>query len=126
MTPAVEIAVGILTATVVVVAFAVVRALARFSKAVDAISEREGPLSSLLEDARKTSGEIRELVAKLEALSDNFEGAASRIGRLGERAASVSSALLDEIEPPVRSAVSLASGIRAGAGLLADRWSRRS
>lgn len=126
MTPAIEIAIAILTVTIVIVAFAVVRAIARFSKAVDVICEETGPLSTLLEDARKTSSEVRELVAKLESISDNFQGAAARIGSISDRAASVSSAMLDQIEPPVRRALSLANGIRVGAEFLADRWSHRA
>lgn len=126
MTPTIEIAIIVLTAVIVIVAFAVVRALSRFSRAVDAMTEETGPLSTLLEDARKTSNEIRELVAKLESISNAFQGAASRIGSVGERAASVSSAMLDQIEPPVRQALSLVNGFRVGAEFLADRWSQRS
>jgi hypothetical protein len=52
-------------------------------------------------------------------------GVAERFRSLGDRALTVSSSILDEVEPPIRQAVSVARGIRAGAGLLMDRWSRQ-
>lgn len=122
MTPLVQVAIGVVTIAFVVVAIAVVRALRRFEKAVDVVTEPNGAWAQLLENASRTSAELRELVVKLENISENLTGVSAGFRGLGERALAVSSAMLDEVEPPIRRAVSLARGIRAGAGVLMERW----
>lgn len=125
MTPFVQIAIGMVTIAVLVMAVAVVRALRRFEMAVDAVTEPNGAVAKLLENASETSTEVRELVVKLEGISDNLSEVAERFRSLGDRACTVSSAILDEVEPPVQRAVSVARGIRAGAEVLMERWGRQ-
>lgn len=122
MTPVVQIAICVSAAAFVVMAIAVVRALGRFAKAVDVVTEPTGALAKLIENASHTSSELRELVVKLETISDSLTGVAEGFRSLGGRALAVSSAMLDEVEPPIQKAVSLARGIRAGANALLDRW----
>lgn len=124
MNPFVQVAIGVATVAFVVIAIAVVRALGRFSKAVDVVTEADGPVATLLENAARTSTEVRELVVRLETISDSLTGVAERFRTLGDRAFAVSSAILDEVEPPVQRAVSVARGIRAGAEVLMERWGR--
>lgn len=125
MNPFVQVAIGVVTIAFVVIAIAVVRALGRFSKAVDVVTEANGPVATLLENASRTSTEVRELVVKLEGISDSLTGVAESFRSLGDRAFAVSSAILDEVEPPVQKAVSVARGIRAGAEVLMERWGRQ-
>jgi hypothetical protein len=122
--PLVQIAIGVATVVFVVIAVAVVRALNRLAKAVDLVTSPTGPVADLLGNATRTSIEVRALVVKLEAISDNLSTVATSFRTLGDRALSVSAAVLDEVEPPVQRAVSLARGVRAGVGVLVDRWAR--
>jgi uncharacterized protein YoxC len=126
MTPFVQAAIGLVAIAIVAVAIALVRALGRFTKAVDSATEPTGAVAMLLENASRTSAEVRGLVVKLEVISESLAGAAEGIRGVSDRAVQVSSAILDEVEPPVRRAVSLARGVRAGAELLMERWGRQS
>ncbi len=122
MAPVVQVAVVVVAITFVVVAIAVVRALGRFTSAVDAVTEPNGAFAQFLENASRTSTELRELVVKLETISESLKGVAEGFRTVGDRAFAVSSAILDEVEPPIQRAVSLARGIRAGTNVLLGRW----
>ncbi len=118
----VDICVILATATFICVAIATIRALGRFTKIADLVSDSTAAFKNLAEDATRTSAEVRELVDSLEAVTESFAGAASKLGIVGDRAASVSSAMLDQVEPPVRKAVAIVEGVRAGAEVLAQRF----
>lgn len=122
LSPFLRVIVVALTVGFLAMAVAVVRALGRFAKAAESITEPTGAVAQLVENASRTSTEARELVTKLDAVAESVAGVAARFRNLGDRALTVSSSILDEVEPPVREAVSLVRGIRAGAGLLMDRW----
>ena len=122
LSPFLRVIIVVFTAGFLAMVVAVVRALGRFSKAAEIITEPTGAVAQLVENAAHTSTEARELVVKLDAVAENVAYVAERFRSLGDRAFTVSAAILDEIEPPFRKAVIVARGIRAGAELLADRW----
>jgi methyl-accepting chemotaxis protein len=125
MTPLAEVAILVATAALVVIAFAVVRAMGQLAKAVDLIADANGPVAKLLADAARTTTEVRQLVVKLETMSESLSGVGESFRDLGDRAVTMSAAILDEVEPPVERAVALMRGLRAGAEVLAERWGHR-
>jgi uncharacterized protein YoxC len=120
----IDIAIGLVVIAVLAMSVAVIRALGHFSRTLDGLTAPDGTLSKLVEDLTRTSAEVRELVAKLERIAESLEEPASQFASLGSRAASVSSAVLDEVERPLLTAVALVRGVRAGAGVLVDRWAK--
>jgi hypothetical protein len=118
----VEACVIVVTLTFLGVAIMTIRALGRFAKIADLVTEQTGAFRTLVEDATRTSAEVRQLVDSLESVTESFAGAASKLGRVGDRAASMSSVVLDQVEPPVLKAVALARGVRAGAEVLASHF----
>jgi uncharacterized protein YoxC len=110
-----QVIIVVATIALLAIAVAIVRALGRFAKAADYLSEPTGAVAKFVENASRTSTETRELVARLDTVAEKFSDLSDRVFKL-------SSAALDEVEPPVRQAVAVARGIRAGAELLMDRW----
>ena len=122
LSPFLQVIVVVVTVAFLAMAYAVVRALGRFARAAESFTEPTGAVAKLVENASRTSTEARELVVRLDAVAENVAGVAEKFRGLSDRAFNVSSAILDEVEPPVRQAVYVARGIRAGAGLLMERW----
>jgi len=69
--------------------------------------------------------ETHELLASVREIMPPAQRVVKRFERLGERAADLSTALLDEIEEPVYTAVALAHGVKTGTGHLLDLLTRR-
>ncbi len=113
------------TAGLVVLVVVAVRALKRFERANESISETLGLLRVLLADATHTSGEVRDLARSLGAVSESVRGIAGKFEAVSDRAVAVSSAVLDEVEAPVRSAVGVVRGVRTGTAVLLRKWASR-
>ncbi len=126
MNTLIAVCIVIVTVALVAVAVAAIRAVSRFSEAVDGAAKTTTALTALLEDATRTSAEIRGLAVSLEDVSKRLSEPATRIGEVGARVASISSGLLDEVESPVRRAVSIVRTLRAVAGALAGTGRGRS
>jgi hypothetical protein len=71
----------------------------------------------LTREARETVASVREVIVPIRRVLDRF-------GALGERTADLSAALLEEVEPLLRTAAAVARGVRAGTSLL-EQLSRR-
>jgi uncharacterized protein YoxC len=125
MSTLVQVSLVLIAAVQVVLVVAVILALKRLGKTADHLDAAIAPLNDLFLDAKQTSGEVRELVASLERVSASVLGIAGRFDAVSDRAAAVSSALLDQVEPPVRTVTALVQGVKAGAGMLLERWTER-
>jgi len=125
MSSVIEVCVAIATGVILVLAVFAIRTLVRFARAGEQASETVKTLDALLRDATDTSREIRGLVESLETVSASLTKAAGQLGGVAERAASVSNDVLDEVEAPVRRAVSLMRGVRRGVGWIGDRIASR-
>jgi ABC-type transporter Mla subunit MlaD len=124
MNTAVVICIAIVTGALVVLAFAAARALGRFAQAGEQAAETAKTLDVLLKDATHTSREIRELVESLEGVSASLTATAERLGVVADRAADVSTGVLDEIEAPIKRAIRVVRGVRNATSSIMDRWSR--
>jgi DNA integrity scanning protein DisA with diadenylate cyclase activity len=101
----VQVCVVIVTIAVVALVIALVRMADRLSK--------------VTEDIRICLVEVREVTGEpVRRVVDRFE-------RLGTRTAAVSSAFLEEVEAPVRTAVALMRGVKTGTALFMERLGSR-
>ena len=125
MSPFVQVCLALIAAGQIVFVVAVVITMNRIGRTADRLEAAIEPLTDLLVDAKVTSGEVRELVTSLEQVSASVLGISDRLGTVSDRAAAISSALLDQVEPPVRQVTALVQGVKAGAGFLLERWTDR-
>lgn len=78
-----------------------------------------------LTQVTRAAQETRDLVASVRDLMPPAQRFMKRFERLGERAADLSTAVLDEIEEPVVTAVAVARGVKIGAARLLNLLTRR-
>jgi hypothetical protein len=102
----------------VVVAIFVIRLLLRLEKTADEVTLSARAFRESLSEATLAVREVRGAVAPIRQ-------AAERFGRLGDRAAGITSTLLDEIEEPVTIVLSLLRGLRGVAGYFLTKFSGR-
>ena len=116
-----EICVVTVTISLLVIAAMTVRMMRRMNKAAEdfsnvalAIRESATRLDRVSHEAHALAVSLRECVPPVLRVVDRFEG-------LGRRAADLSSALLETVEPPVFTAAAVARGVRSGANHLLQR-----
>ena len=118
----VQICVVIVTLGFVAIVVTTILALIRLGKAA---SEMTSTVQASMGQANQIGQETRELLASLREIVPPAQRVVKRFERLGERAADLSTAVLNEIEEPVFTAVAVARGVRTGAAHLLDLFTRR-
>jgi hypothetical protein len=121
----VEISIVVVSLAVVAIAVATVKAMLGIARATDQVSRLTVDAQQWIGEARECTRETRDAVAALGGAIGPIRDVATRFGRLGERTAGLSAAILDEVEAPIRTAVAVARGVRSVATHLMDRWSER-
>jgi len=114
----VQVCVVIMTLALVATAFAAWRAVKKFEKLAQKVSLG-------VDEARRTTSEAQHVIATLQDVAQGLKRGSAHFEAISGRAANISSMVLDEIEPPTRSAVALARGIKAGAAVLLGRRARQ-
>lgn len=121
----VQICIVIVTIGLLAIAVMTVRMMIRFNKATEdfsqltlAVRESAAKIDLVTHDARALVASLRECVPPVLRVVDRFEA-------VGQRTADLSSALLDELEPPVFTAAAVARGVRSGANHFLIRLMRR-
>ena len=121
----VEICVVVVSLSVVAIAVTTVRTMHRVEKATDQVSKLTltiqqwvGQASELTREARETLGSVRGVLAPIHRVVDRFE-------TLSEQTADLSAAVLAEVEPPLRTAVAVARGMKSVTGYFLERLSHR-
>lgn len=122
MSTLVQVCLVLIAVVQVVLVVSIVIALKRLGRTADHLDAAVDPLKNLLIDSKATAGEVRELVTTLKEVSASVLGITERFGALSDRAAAVSSAVLDQVEPPVRKVTALAEGVRTGVAVLLEKW----
>ena len=115
MSTLVQICVVVVTIAVVLLAYVAMRLLLQLQATTRKFEERMVHLEAILEDSRQASRRVVELVGVLEGIAASVEGVVNR-------ATSVGSTVLDEIEQPIRGAVAVMRGLRSGVRVMAERW----
>jgi uncharacterized protein YoxC len=113
---------------VVIVTLAFVSLVATTIVAMMRLGEAAAQLTSAAQasmaQGERIVQEIRELLASMREIMPPAQRVVNRLERLGERAAALSTAVLDEIEEPVFTAVAVARRVRTGTGYLFDLLTR--
>jgi len=114
-----QICAVIVTIAVIAVAFALIKALNRFSTASETVR-------SSVAQAEAMTRQLRELANELESIVPPIQRVARRFGDIGEQAAGITQAVLNEVEAPVRNTMALITGVRTGTRSLLDALARRT
>jgi DNA-binding protein Fis len=113
-----QVCVVIMTLALVATAYAAWRVVKRFEKLAQEISLG-------VDEARRTTSEAQHVIATLQDVAQGLKRGTSHLEAISHRAANISSMVLDEIEPPTRTAVAVARGLKAGAAVLLGRRARQ-
>ena len=108
----------IVTIAVVVTCVSVIH----LTKRVTRVSEE---MQLWLVQVRQVTGEARDVISTVRDVAQPVQRVAERFGEIGERTAQMSASLLEEVERPVRTAVAITRGVRAGASQFLERLSSR-
>jgi len=122
MSTIIQVCIVIVTIAVVVLAYFAARMMFRIEATTKKLEAGYAHLEEILEDSRQTSRKVRDLMGVLEQIAHSVRSGVERIEGVVDRATSVSSTVLDEIERPVRDVVGVIRGFRAGVRALTDRW----
>jgi hypothetical protein len=114
MSPIIQVCVVVVTIAVVLLAYVGARTMLRLEATTKRLEARFAHLDEILEDSRQTSRKVRDLVIVLEQIAQSARSGVERVGGVVGRAASMSTAVLDEIERPVRDVVAVIRGLRSG------------
>ena len=121
----VQVCVVIVTAALAAIAIMTIRAMSRFEKAAEKISETADAVQRSVAEIGNVTREAHEIVNSLGEVAPRVRGVVSRFEALGERTATLSTAVLEEVEAPVRTAVALSRAVRAGTSELLHRLTSR-
>ena len=118
----VQICIVIVTLAFVALVVTTVRALIRLgqetARLTSAAQLSMAQVERIVLETQELLATAREIVTPARRVVDRFQ-------KLGERAADLSTAVLDEIEQPVVTAVAFARGVKVGTGRLVDLFTRR-
>jgi len=115
------VCVVVATASVVAIAIVAIRALSRFNRITLELEQSAQVFRDCAVQAKASGREVQEFVASLREAVPPVRRAAEAFGEVGERAADLGSAVLNEVEGPVRRAMDLIRGVQAGAGYFLNR-----
>ena len=121
----VQVCVVIVTAALAAIAIMTIRAMQRFEKAADKIAEAADAVQRSVADIGNVTREAHEIVSSLGEVAPRVKGVISRFETLGDRTVTLSSAVLEEVAAPVKTAVALSRAVRSGATELIHRLTSR-
>ena len=120
-----QICLVIVTIAVVTIAVATIRVMQHFRKSSDEFSRLAGEarqvidqLTNVAHDAQEIVGTFRDIAPRVRRVMDRFEAA-------GERAATLTDTVIQEVELPVCAAVAIIRGFRYGARQFVERLTQR-
>lgn len=102
----------------------------RMSMRVDHLSrELTGGIEAFrksMDEAGRTASDLRTLLRSVEEVAENVRGVSQRFESVGNKALDLASSVVDEVETPVRRALTLFRGMRAGTNAFMRRWGHRN
>ena len=122
MTPLVQICIVIVTLAFVALVATTIRALFRLgqeaARLTSAAQLSMAQVERIVLETQELLAAVREIVPPAQQVMHRFQ-------HLGERAANLSNAVLDEIESPLLTAVAVARGVKTGTARLLDLLATR-
>ena len=115
----------IVTIALVAIAIVTIRTMIRFEKAAEQLAETAVAIRDSFEQFQVITREAGELVNSLQDVVPYLTRTASRFEALGERAAGLSSSLLEQVETPLRTVTAVLRGLRTGTSQFLDRVGHR-
>lgn len=115
------ICVVVATASLVAIAIVAIGAAARLNQVTLELEQSVQVFRDSAAQTKSTGREVQQLVAEVREVMPPVRRAAEAFGHVGERAADLGSAVLDEVEGPVRRTMDLFRGVQAGASYFLDR-----
>ena len=121
MTLLLSICLLLATASTVAVAVVAILALARFNRVARELEQSAQAFRDCTAQTRSAGHEVQAFVASLRDIVPPVRRAAEAFGQVGEHAADLGTAVLNEVEGSVRTAMDLIRGVQAGAGFFLNR-----
>jgi len=109
------------TAALAAIAIVAIRAVSRFNGVTVELERSARAFRDCASEVGAAGYAAHEFVVSLRDVVPPIRKAAEAFGQVGERAADLGSAVLDEVEAPVRRTMNLVRGVQAGAGFFLDR-----
>ena len=120
-----QICAVLVTLAVIVIAVSVIRAVNRFVLLSDEFSRTNETIRSSVAQAEAMTRQLRELANEVQSIVPPIKRVADRVGDIGERATGLTSAVLAEVENPLRNTLALLTGVRTGTRSLLGALARR-
>jgi hypothetical protein len=121
----VEISIVVASLAMVAITVATVRAMTRVEKATQHFIRLTGEIQQWIVQAAEFTREAQDAAASVRGVMTPMRRVADRFEVLGERAASLTAAVLEEVEPPIHAAVAVARGMRSFTAAFLERKSNR-
>lgn len=121
MTVVLLICAVIVTIAIAVIAAATVRSSNRLVKAIEEIKSLSVDVQQWVIQARQVTENAQAILTSVQETVQPLRRVAERFEGVGDRAASLSEAVLTELERPVFNAMAFTRGIRSGAAFIFDR-----
>jgi len=122
MTLLVQICVVVVTLAIVAIGVATIRTMLQLTRSATRLSTAA---QFSMDQLERTLRETQELLVAAREIGAPAKRVVGRFQRLGERAADLSTALLDEIEDPIYTAVAVSRGVRTGTARLLELLASR-
>lgn len=122
----VQVCIVLSTLALLVFAATSLFAAMQLRKAAKCLDRSAAQIEDAAAEARRVGAKVRDLAGNLQQVAESARSTVRRFEHIGARAATVSGLVLDEVERPVRRMAAMMEGVRTGAGVLMERWSRRS
>ena len=126
MTGLMQFCVVVLTLAVVALVVVALRVMMRIEKLSKDLGTGVEAFRTSMEDARYTFSKVRTVLHSVEEVADNVRAVSTRFESVGNQAMDLASSVVDEVGRPVRRALALVQGVRAGTNALVRHWSHRN
>ena len=120
-----QICAVIVTIAIVAIAAATIRSSNRLVKATDEMKSLSYDVQQWVVQARQVTENAQSILSSVHETVQPLRRVAERFEGIGDRAASLSEAVLTELERPVFNALAFTRGIRSGAAYFFDRLNVR-
>lgn len=125
MSPLLQVCAVIVTIAIAAIAIGVLRTMKSFIEATEEFRKTADVARASIAEIDVVTRQIRELAQSMEGVVAPLQRASGRVEQITQRAANISSAVLNEIAGPLTQTVALMTGVRTGTKTLFSRFAGR-